>query len=75
VNYVDQAIQLIDRQIAELQEVRRRLVGIGANTGVTPLRRRTVSPEVRKRMADSQRKRWEAAKAKKKQPNHKQNEK
>jgi hypothetical protein len=75
VNYVDQAIQLIDRQIAELQEVRRRLVGIGTATGVAPpLRRRTVSPEVRKRMAESQRKRWE--KAKRKQPNgNKQSEK
>ena len=70
-------LSLIDAEIARLTQVRSLLAGIGkVATNVTgrkakkapakakPRRRRVLSPEARKRIADAQRKRWAAQKAK-----------
>ena len=72
----DAILALIDAEIARLTQVRSLLGGIGKVT--VPLterktaktaskkarKRRVLSPEARKRIADAQRKRWAAQKAK-----------
>lgn len=71
-------LALIDAEIARLTQVRSLLTGIGkAPIKVTKStskkapakkarKRRVLSPEARKRIADAQRKRWAAQKAKNK---------
>ena len=74
----DSILALIDAEIARLTQVRSLLAGIG-NVSVkltertakkAPAKkgkkRRVLSPEARKRIADAQRKRWAAQKAKNK---------
>jgi len=75
----DTLIALIDAEIASLTQVRALLANTGkvAAAKVTELKtkkapakaktrkRRVLSPEARKRIADAQRKRWAAQKAKK----------
>lgn len=63
----------IDVEIEKLQKVRALLASTGKavklaeRRGVVPARKpRVLSPEARKRIADAQRKRWAAARAKKK---------
>jgi hypothetical protein len=59
----------IDSEIGHLEEVRRLLSGAAriAVAGSVPGRKkRTLSPEARQRIADAQRRRWAAQKAKKK---------
>jgi len=70
----DSILALIDAEIARLTQVRSLLAGIGkVATKVTERKaakapakkskkRRTLSPEARKRIADAQRKRWAAQK-------------
>jgi hypothetical protein len=77
---IDSLIAQIDAEIARLHEVRSLLAGAGkisvpahdgrarkssAKTGATR-RKRVLSPEARKRIADAQRKRWAAQKARSK---------
>lgn len=74
----DSILSLIDAEIARLTQVRSMLSGIGKapakpasrNAKVAPAKkakkRRVLSPEARKRIADAQRKRWAAQKAKSK---------
>ncbi|HEV2135729.1 MAG TPA: hypothetical protein VGR47_15945 [Terracidiphilus sp.] len=77
---IDSVIAQIDAEIARLHEVRSLLAGTGkasapahngrakkasARTGTTR-RKRVLSPEARKRIADAQRKRWAAQKARSK---------
>jgi hypothetical protein len=69
-------LALIDAEIARLTQVRSLLGGIGKVAAKVPERkakksapkktkkRRVLSPEARKRIADAQRKRWAAQKAK-----------
>ncbi len=72
----DSILALIDAEIARLTQVRSLLAGIG-NVAVKVTertakkapakkakKRRVLSPEARKRIADAQRKRWAAQKAK-----------
>jgi hypothetical protein len=75
----DSILALIDAEIASLTQVRALLANTGkvAAAKVTELKtkkvtakaktkkRRVLSPEARKRIADAQRKRWAAQKAKK----------
>jgi hypothetical protein len=74
----DSILALIDAEIARLTQVRSLLTGIG-KVAVTVTerkakkapakkskKRRVLSPEARKRIADAQRKRWAAQKAKSK---------
>lgn len=74
-------IAVIDAEIEKLQRARALLSGIGAAASIakrplaknaataTPVRkRRRLSPEARKRIADAQRKRWAAARAAKSGP-------
>ncbi|MGA7255725.1 MAG: hypothetical protein WCF17_21675 [Terracidiphilus sp.] len=67
----------IDAEIARLTQVRKLLAGAGASTSAAPSRKaaasprkrrkkRVLSPEARKRIADAQRKRWAAQRAKSK---------
>jgi len=74
---IDSVIAQIDSEIAKLTQVRSMLAGAGktsftvhdgkakksAAKGATG-RKRVLSPEARKRIADAQRKRWAAQKAK-----------
>jgi hypothetical protein len=73
----DSILSLIDEEIARLTQVRSLLAGAAKVTSKlterkaskTPAkaktrRRRVLSPEARKRIADAQRKRWAAQKAK-----------
>ena len=60
----------IDEEIARLQQVKRLLGGSSAGKGFTQkittqvkAKKRVLSPEARKRIADAQRKRWAAQKA------------
>jgi hypothetical protein len=71
-------LSLIDAEIAKLTQVRTLLAGVGnvsiKMTGrkvklaspVKTIKRRVLSPEARKRIADAQRRRWAAQRAKKK---------
>ena len=74
---IDSILALIDVEIAKLTQVRSLLATTGKvaaklterKTKKTPARakakkRRVLSPEARKRIADAQRKRWAAQKAK-----------
>lgn len=73
---IDSVIAQIDAEIARLNQVRSLLTGTGKSTaathngrakkstsGRTTRRKRVLSPEARKRIADAQRKRWAAQKA------------
>jgi hypothetical protein len=73
---INEIIKEIDAEIARLQQVRRLLsqtpaasVGLATRKSSTPKKasrgKRTLSAEARQRIADAQRKRWAAAKAKK----------
>jgi hypothetical protein len=73
----DSILSLIDAEIARLTQVRSLLSGIGKVSAKLTERkakkaaaskskkRRVLSPEARKRIADAQRRRWAAQKAKK----------
>lgn len=72
---IDSVLALIDAEIARLTQVRSLLAGAGkVATPVTERKpkkapaktkkRRVLSPEARKRIADAQKKRWAAQKAK-----------
>jgi hypothetical protein len=72
---IDSILAQIDAEIATLKQARSLLAGAGlVTTGVTEpktrkkraksRKRRVLSPEARKRIADAQRKRWAALKAK-----------
>jgi hypothetical protein len=72
---IDSILAQIDAEIATLKQARSLLAGAGlVTTAVTEpttkkkrrksRKRRTLSPEARKRIADAQRKRWAAQKAK-----------
>jgi len=73
----DSILTLIDAEIARLTQVRSLLAGIGKvpvkvterkakkATATKTKKRRVLSPEARKRIADAQRRRWAAQKAKK----------
>ena len=76
---IESIIAQIDEEIAKLQQIRSLLAttGVAAKTVTAPKakkapvkvkgkKRRTLSPEARKRIADAQRKRWAAQKAKSK---------
>jgi hypothetical protein len=70
-------VEELDAEIARLQEVRKLLsntsglavdghvTGHSAATNKTRPRKRTLGPEARKKIAEAQRKRWAAQKAKK----------
>ena len=70
---IAEIIAELDGEIARLEQVKillsnGRRIGIGSQTGVTMAtgrKKRTLSPEARRRIADAQRKRWAAQKAKK----------
>jgi hypothetical protein len=73
---IDSILAQIDSEIARLTQVRSLLAGSGSAAVVTVKERKTrkapakakksrvLSPEARKRIADAQRKRWAAQKAK-----------
>lgn len=74
---IDLIVQQIDSEIARLTQARALLAGIGKSVTVSPAvaaksapvkaakkKKRVLSPEARKRIADAQRKRWAAQKAK-----------
>jgi|HubBroStandDraft_1064217.scaffolds.fasta_scaffold32924_2 hypothetical protein len=74
---IESIVALIDEEIAKLTQIRSLLATTGvaakkvaeAKAKKTPAKartrkRRTLSPEARKRIADAQRKRWAAQKAK-----------
>ena len=71
---IDSILAQIDSEIARLTQVRSLLAGSGSSkkterkTRKTAAKRksRVLSPEARKRIADAQRKRWAAQKAKNK---------
>lgn len=50
----DKIIQAIDDEIARLKQAR----GLLSNTTTKPVKRRKLSAEARKRIADAQKKRW-----------------
>lgn len=65
----DSLIAEIDSEISRLTQARALLAGIGTANGKAATRskqRRRLSAEARKRIADAQKKRWAAFKAKKK---------
>ena len=73
---INEIIKELDAEIARLQQVRKLLSQTPGATGALATRRssppkeasrgkRTLSAEARQRIADAQRKRWAAAKAKK----------
>jgi hypothetical protein len=74
---IENILSQIDSEIARLQQARKLLANIGTtNAGHTtrkaavkakPARKRRISAEGRKRIAEAQRKRWAAARAKSKQ--------
>jgi len=56
-------ITAIDEEIAQLRQVRDLLAGGGNSRSIRPaVKRRVLSPEARKRIADAQRRRWAAQK-------------
>lgn len=72
---IDSILAQIDAEIARLTQVRELLSGTGKAAAVAPAKeanapkqrrrkRRVLSAEARKRIADAQRKRWAAQKAK-----------
>jgi hypothetical protein len=71
---IESILAQIDSEIARLKQARALLTGLGsavslANTKIakaatTRRKKRTLSAEARKRIADAQRKRWAAQKAK-----------
>jgi siroheme synthase (precorrin-2 oxidase/ferrochelatase) len=72
---IDSILAQIDSEIARLTEVRALLAGTGKvapavterktrKVAVKGRKKRVLSPEARKRIADAQRKRWAAQKAK-----------
>jgi hypothetical protein len=61
---IKQIIIEVDKEIALLKQIRGLLAG--TNINLAPPKRRTLSAEARKRIADAQRKRWAKAK---RQPN------
>ena len=74
---INSILAQIDSEIERLQQVRSLLAGSGATASTTTERKakaapakaktrkkRVLSPEARKRIADAQRKRWAAQKAK-----------
>jgi hypothetical protein len=76
---IESILAQIDEEIAKLQQIRSLLAttGVAAKKLAAPKakkaavkakqrKRRTLSPEARKRIADAQRKRWAAQKAKSK---------
>jgi len=76
---IESILAQIDEEIAKLQQIRSLLAttGVAAKAVTAPKakktpakakgkKRRTMSPEARKRIADAQRKRWAAQKAKSK---------
>jgi hypothetical protein len=75
---IDSVIAQIDAEIARLNQVRSLLSSAGKSTAAarngrakksparSTRRKRVLSPEARKRIADAQRKRWAAQKAKSK---------
>jgi hypothetical protein len=72
---IDSILAQIDSEIAKLTQVRSLLAGSGGSKSVAgrkarkapakAKKARVLSPEARKRIADAQRKRWAAQKAKK----------
>jgi hypothetical protein len=76
---IDNILAQIDSEIARLTQARALLANIGAATAkagrivkiasakAKPRKKRVLSAEARKRIADAQRKRWAAQKAKAKQ--------
>lgn len=72
---IESILAQIDSEIARLTQVRSLLAGSGSSTATQRKNRkssakarkaRVLSPEARKRIADAQRKRWAAQKAKSK---------
>lgn len=75
---IESILSEIDAEIARLTQIRALLSSTGVSAKKTPgpkpkkaakpvgKKRRTLSPEARKRIADAQRKRWAAQKAKSK---------
>ena len=74
---IESIIAQIDAEIARLTQIRSLLANTGAtaskanapkakNAAAKTKKRRVLSPEARKRIADAQRKRWAAQKAKSK---------
>lgn len=72
---IDSILSQIDAEISRLQQVRKLLAGVGSISstvvskarktkaaGTTAKRKRVLSPEARKRIADAQRRRWAAQK-------------
>ena len=69
---ITEIIAELDAEIARLNQVRKLLsngrniqLGSSVATKSTGRKKRTLSPETRKKIADAQRKRWAAQKAKK----------
>jgi hypothetical protein len=76
---IESIVALIDEEIAKLTQIRTLLANTGTSTYKVAVskgkkapaagkgkKRRVLSPEARKRIADAQRKRWAAQKAKSK---------
>ena len=76
---IDSILQQIDAEIARLSQARALLSGLGKQVIASPAlatrststkasqkKKRVLSPEARKRIADAQRKRWAAQKSKSK---------
>jgi hypothetical protein len=72
---IDSVVAQIDAEIARLTQVRKLLANSGkaaigiagaVKTAAKKRKKRVLSPEARKRIADAQRKRWAAQKAKSK---------
>jgi hypothetical protein len=71
---IDSILAQIDSEIARLTQVRSLLAGSGSSSnqrktrsaGAKSRKARVLSPEARKRIADAQRKRWAAQKARSK---------
>jgi hypothetical protein len=70
---IDSILAQIDSEIARLTQIRSLLAGSASSSGTQrksrtggakPRKARVLSPEARKRIADAQRKRWAAQKAK-----------
>ena len=74
---IDSILAQIDAEIARLTQARSLLANLGSTSATAPRtartaakatkrKKRVLSPEARKRIADAQRKRWAAQKAKSK---------
>jgi hypothetical protein len=68
---IDSILSQIDAEIARLTQARSLLANLGTTSVTAPKtakatkrKKRVLSPEARKRIADAQRKRWAAQKAK-----------